>query len=266
YPLPHSLFYWSSDPKGMHPIAAEVWEQYGIPELRVETWVGSFWYELGYDCTCQYLELKGYNLDGQEYARDHNYPKLIQGDPHDIRIVECEQPAGDQHLNGSHLTSPLVESPSKNNNEHELDVQVSQVVHAQPGFMRQLFNGFWSNNVPEHEAAEWDEMEVDRVMPGHYEVPLTALNGWQTTAELTSTGVAVLPQKRKRRDTSTATQPPVESKRSTQKVLTLTEMSIAESSAGNGFRQTNRVPEVRVPVYDVEKPPTKKPCTRRPKE
>ncbi|KAL0563496.1 hypothetical protein V5O48_018572, partial [Marasmius crinis-equi] len=81
YPLPDSFFYWSLDRKGTTRIDEADWEKCGIPELKVETWIGSWWDGWDYGCIEEYLLLKGYPLDGQQYARDRNYQAaLIAGE------------------------------------------------------------------------------------------------------------------------------------------------------------------------------------------
>ncbi|KAL0564468.1 hypothetical protein V5O48_017578 [Marasmius crinis-equi] len=86
YPLLNSLFYWSLDRKGTHRISEADWEKYGIPKLRVETWIGSFWCREDYQGVEECFQLKGYPLDGWRYTRDHNYPEMTEG-----KFVEYEQ-------------------------------------------------------------------------------------------------------------------------------------------------------------------------------
>ncbi|KAK1224260.1 hypothetical protein PQX77_012838 [Marasmius sp. AFHP31] len=92
YPLPDTLFYWSLDPNGKTVIPEEEWEKHGIPKLRAATYVGSLWGNNAYRCIREHLNAKGYELDGKRYAQDYGYPELIRGDPHDIRMVEVEDP------------------------------------------------------------------------------------------------------------------------------------------------------------------------------
>ncbi|KAL0564467.1 hypothetical protein V5O48_017577 [Marasmius crinis-equi] len=91
YPLLNSLFYWSLDRKGTHRISEADWEKYGIPNLRVETWIGSFWLWGDYQSVKESLQLKGYPLNDQRYVQDHNRPEMTEGDPHSVKIVECER-------------------------------------------------------------------------------------------------------------------------------------------------------------------------------
>ncbi|KAJ8075458.1 hypothetical protein PM082_019796 [Marasmius tenuissimus] len=60
-------------------ISKKDWEQSGIPELEVETWVASHWAHKEY-----------------ELAQDHGYPELIWGDPHARRIVELKDTDSDE--------------------------------------------------------------------------------------------------------------------------------------------------------------------------
>ncbi|KAJ8074321.1 hypothetical protein PM082_012634 [Marasmius tenuissimus] len=87
YPLPESLFYWSVDPEGKESIPKEDWKQYGIPYLQVMMRIGSFWFPEEYECVMDHLRKNNYDLDGKQYAHDHEYPELIRGDPHDRRII-----------------------------------------------------------------------------------------------------------------------------------------------------------------------------------
>ncbi|KAK1215512.1 hypothetical protein PQX77_021876 [Marasmius sp. AFHP31] len=91
YPLPEKLFYWSHDPQGRNAIAEEDWERFGVPELSMERWIGTYWKEEDYAFVREYLCLRSYDLDGKEYAHDHGHPELVFADPHDTaRIGECE--------------------------------------------------------------------------------------------------------------------------------------------------------------------------------
>ncbi|KAK1228870.1 hypothetical protein PQX77_008080, partial [Marasmius sp. AFHP31] len=77
YPLPDSLFYWATDPEGKHLIPEEQWERYEIPELKVRTWIGSYWDYYEYNSVKDHLLRKNYGSDGKQYARDHGCPELI---------------------------------------------------------------------------------------------------------------------------------------------------------------------------------------------
>ncbi|KAK1219090.1 hypothetical protein PQX77_018201 [Marasmius sp. AFHP31] len=131
YPLPEPLFYWASDPEGRHVIPENNWVRYGIPELKVKTWIGSVWTTNEYDLAQQQLVSKKYKLNGKQYALDHGYPELIHGDPHERRAKELsdsdeelsnsegelEDVEEDKHLySRTHLTSPstfsLINAPS----------------------------------------------------------------------------------------------------------------------------------------------------------
>ncbi|KAK1217297.1 hypothetical protein PQX77_020035 [Marasmius sp. AFHP31] len=91
YPIPDSLFYWCHDPEGKDIIAEEDWDKVGIPKLKVEMWVNSWWRSQDYDCVRDHLRSRNYNLDGRQYASDHGYPELIRGDPHDQRFIMVDE-------------------------------------------------------------------------------------------------------------------------------------------------------------------------------
>ncbi|KAJ8075423.1 hypothetical protein PM082_019761 [Marasmius tenuissimus] len=101
HPLPDPIFYWSWDPKGKTVISELDWEQSGIPQLEVETWVGSYWEDEEYRLIKSHLHTKNYEIDGKQYAQDHGYPELIWGDPHARRIVELEDTDSDEDLENS---------------------------------------------------------------------------------------------------------------------------------------------------------------------
>ncbi|KAK1216011.1 hypothetical protein PQX77_021361 [Marasmius sp. AFHP31] len=86
HPLRYPLFYWSWDPEGKTMISKEEWGPAEIPALEVETRLGSYWIRSEYSLVKSYLDNKSYDVDGKQYARDHGYPELIWGDPHDRRI------------------------------------------------------------------------------------------------------------------------------------------------------------------------------------
>ncbi|KAL0063849.1 hypothetical protein AAF712_009200 [Marasmius tenuissimus] len=96
YPLPNPLFYWAFDTEGENVIAKNDWEKYGIPELKVRTWIGSHWTDLAYDEVRLHLQRKNYQSDGRRYARDHGYPELIRGDPHERRMEEIQDSVSDE--------------------------------------------------------------------------------------------------------------------------------------------------------------------------
>ncbi|KAK1224117.1 hypothetical protein PQX77_012976 [Marasmius sp. AFHP31] len=85
YPFPEPLFYWSHDPQGDRIIGEENWEEFGIPELETEDWVGSYWTHEEYDLVRDHLLSENYDLDGRRYAREHGHPELIYTDPHSVR-------------------------------------------------------------------------------------------------------------------------------------------------------------------------------------
>ncbi|KAJ8075421.1 hypothetical protein PM082_019759 [Marasmius tenuissimus] len=122
HPLPDPLFYWSWDPKGKTVISEKDWEQSGVPELEVETWVGSFWEDEEYRLIKSHLHTKNYEIDGKQYAQDHGYPELIWGDPHARRIVELEDTDSDEDF----------EDFSQHGDSEELDRSCSSV--SQPAY------------------------------------------------------------------------------------------------------------------------------------
>ncbi|KAF9258339.1 hypothetical protein L218DRAFT_734001 [Marasmius fiardii PR-910] len=84
------LFYWSSDRSGKEKIAEADWEKYGLPKLKVETWIGSVWgLQQPYLAVWDYLRLINYDVNGEHFAREHGHPILIKGDPH-VRTGDCE--------------------------------------------------------------------------------------------------------------------------------------------------------------------------------
>ncbi|KAK1224178.1 hypothetical protein PQX77_012930 [Marasmius sp. AFHP31] len=84
HPLPQSQFYWAHDPQGRSVIAEADWKKFGIPELRVEEVIGSWWYEREYMMVRDHLRHKNYDLDGGQYAHEHGYPKLVFGESYSL--------------------------------------------------------------------------------------------------------------------------------------------------------------------------------------
>ncbi|KAG7091493.1 hypothetical protein E1B28_010524 [Marasmius oreades] len=80
------IFYWSFDRRGRMEIPEEDWEKYEIPNLEVQTFVGSTWHNDKYQAVAEYFHLTKYDLGGQQFADDHGYPILVQGDPHAAEI------------------------------------------------------------------------------------------------------------------------------------------------------------------------------------
>ncbi|KAK1227853.1 hypothetical protein PQX77_009131 [Marasmius sp. AFHP31] len=118
HPLPDSLFYWASDPEGNEVLPEDNWERYSIPNLKVETTIGSHWWHDEYASVLQHLMEKNYGLDRKGYAQDKGYPELVMGDPHKRRMEELEDSdEGQPSRTVSHLTSPslfsLVNAPAK---------------------------------------------------------------------------------------------------------------------------------------------------------
>ncbi|KAK1223536.1 hypothetical protein PQX77_013585 [Marasmius sp. AFHP31] len=107
YPLPDNTFYWSRDPEGKEMIPEQLWNEHGIPKLRAEMGVGSYWYASQYSTVQGYLQRKGYDLDGKKYARDHGYPELVPSDSLNRSaadhsgLLSGETPAEDQCKNST---------------------------------------------------------------------------------------------------------------------------------------------------------------------
>ncbi|KAK1221172.1 hypothetical protein PQX77_016027 [Marasmius sp. AFHP31] len=149
YPLPESPFYWASDPKGRDVTPENDWVRYGIPELKVKTWIGSYWFPELYNVAQQHLFSKKYGSNGKQYAVDHGYPELIYGDPHERRMKEFSDLDGEledskedkDFYPGTHLTSPstfsLINAPS--------DLECTR--EEGPSITTRLANGLglWSN-------------------------------------------------------------------------------------------------------------------------
>ncbi|KAL0577775.1 hypothetical protein V5O48_004203 [Marasmius crinis-equi] len=120
-----ALFYWSFDPEGKERISEVDWEKYGIPKLQVETWIGSSWLDFFYGTSQEYLRLKNYDIDGEQYALERGWPILLRWDPHNPDTGDWEQMDAEDEVAGrfefaSTSSYSLVEVP----NEvcaHELD-------------------------------------------------------------------------------------------------------------------------------------------------
>ncbi|KAK1218063.1 hypothetical protein PQX77_019260 [Marasmius sp. AFHP31] len=153
YPLPENLFYWSHDPHGRTAVVDKDWEKFGIPELEVKGYIGSYWDDQEYAAVPVHLQSGGYELDGKQYARDHGYPELIHeeliySDDSDSEwSTHCEYPGSDREVSPSHsppLPSPssLSEAPTKHDTEHEDSESAQPVSHwAKPVFVK------WYNSV-----------------------------------------------------------------------------------------------------------------------
>ncbi|KAK1233184.1 hypothetical protein PQX77_003672 [Marasmius sp. AFHP31] len=102
YPLPTNLFYWSLDPHGATAIPKEDWREYGIPDLEMTSLIGSQWNDEQYKSIREYLHRKSYAMDGRQYARDHDYPQLVRGDPHGAGIADLEELDADDWTNSLH--------------------------------------------------------------------------------------------------------------------------------------------------------------------
>ncbi|KAK1228939.1 hypothetical protein PQX77_008013, partial [Marasmius sp. AFHP31] len=143
YPLPEKLFYWSHDPQGRIVIAEEDWERFGVPELSIAGWIGTYWKEDHYAFVREHLCSRSYDLDGKEYAYDHGHPELVFADPHDtsrIKDLEDSELLPNTSPPLSTPTSPSTPSPANapvivyNNTA---TVEMASVVNhwARPGFL-----------------------------------------------------------------------------------------------------------------------------------
>ncbi|KAK1222026.1 hypothetical protein PQX77_015158 [Marasmius sp. AFHP31] len=101
YPLPDTPFFWCSDSNGQNVIYQEDWEAYGIPQLEIFTWIGSSWCHSEYEIVQDHLWKKNYPLDGRQYAREHGYPELVYGDPHNPSITVIEELETTQEIGSS---------------------------------------------------------------------------------------------------------------------------------------------------------------------
>ncbi|KAG7091527.1 hypothetical protein E1B28_010556 [Marasmius oreades] len=82
WPINTPLFYWSFDRNGKMKISEREWKRYGIPDLIVEPYIMSSWEKLVCHSVWEYLSLKKYDFrSGRQFARDHGYPILVEGDP-----------------------------------------------------------------------------------------------------------------------------------------------------------------------------------------
>ncbi|KAK1223712.1 hypothetical protein PQX77_013409 [Marasmius sp. AFHP31] len=170
-PLLNPLFYWTSDPAGKIEILKEDWEQYGLPELKLRTWLGSFWWPWDYELARTHLRKKGYDTDGKRYARDHGYPELIRGDPHVNRMMEVVEPDDDKPPHsGCALTSSstfsLVDAPTQPEVMHEEKCSISALLVK--GF------GLWTkkNAIPSEPKRNGESESVNSGSP------TVAQDGW----------------------------------------------------------------------------------------
>ncbi|KAK1217212.1 hypothetical protein PQX77_020137, partial [Marasmius sp. AFHP31] len=85
-PLPHRLFYWSLDPEGKTYIPKKDWEEYKIPTLKAELWLGTFWPSWGYEAVEEFFRQE--NHDPQTYAKDRGYPVLQKWQDNRFSVVE----------------------------------------------------------------------------------------------------------------------------------------------------------------------------------
>ncbi|KAK1234687.1 hypothetical protein PQX77_002099 [Marasmius sp. AFHP31] len=85
-PLPHRLFYWSLDPEGKTYISKKDWEEYKIPTLKAELWLGTFWPWWGYEAVDEFFRQEKH--DSQTYAKDRGYPVLQEWQDNRFSVVE----------------------------------------------------------------------------------------------------------------------------------------------------------------------------------
>ncbi|KAK1227383.1 hypothetical protein PQX77_009621 [Marasmius sp. AFHP31] len=88
YPFPENLFYWTYDPQGRNTIAEVDWKRFGIPELSMKGWIGTYWEEEKYDTVRDHLHSRNFTLDGKQYARERGYPELIFGVQHPLHDMD----------------------------------------------------------------------------------------------------------------------------------------------------------------------------------
>ncbi|KAK1215748.1 hypothetical protein PQX77_021637 [Marasmius sp. AFHP31] len=84
-PLPYRLFYWSLDPEGRTSIPEKDWEEYRVPRLKTELWLGPFWDSWCYEAVDEFFRLG--NHDPQTYARDRGYPVLQKWQDNRFSVV-----------------------------------------------------------------------------------------------------------------------------------------------------------------------------------
>ncbi|KAJ8075363.1 hypothetical protein PM082_019701 [Marasmius tenuissimus] len=143
YPLPDTLFCWTSDPQGMNVIPKKDWERYGIPKLHVQIWIGSTWFDTEYPWAERHLCNKNYELNGKQYARDHGYPELKFGDPHDAKMEVVEESEGEgQSCSGSDRKSPDGGIKCAYNNETLEELYVNDNSHLNSQLPSQSVSSF----------------------------------------------------------------------------------------------------------------------------
>ncbi|KAK1217839.1 hypothetical protein PQX77_019494 [Marasmius sp. AFHP31] len=161
HPLSKNIFYWSNDPQGKDKIAEKDWERLRIPQLRVRGLIGSSWNDYMYTGVRELLHQKNCALDGMQYAREHGYPELVPGDPHDsTRFEELKSSESDSEPetppSPSRLTSPsmysLVEAPL----EAKLESKDAPVAPAPKETMVTLTRWRWEPSSLKHSAKRPD--------------------------------------------------------------------------------------------------------------
>ncbi|KAJ8079785.1 hypothetical protein PM082_016607 [Marasmius tenuissimus] len=79
------LYGWSFGPEFSEPISERGQKMIGLPKLDLKIRIGSAWSWMEYQHIQDHLRAMNYVLDGKQYARNHGYPELIRGDPHDVQ-------------------------------------------------------------------------------------------------------------------------------------------------------------------------------------
>ncbi|KAK1217974.1 hypothetical protein PQX77_019360 [Marasmius sp. AFHP31] len=150
FPPLETLFYWASDPNGIKKIPKEDWGRYGIPRLQVQPFIGSAWKSSDYDFVRDQLHRKGYREDGARYARDHGYPELILGDPHDgTRIQELSERMDDVHIFDLQSYGQFF-SPSPPGSNTPFDSQASVIPPSQMVWSTEEGYNSWKRREMEH--------------------------------------------------------------------------------------------------------------------
>ncbi|KAK1222685.1 hypothetical protein PQX77_014450, partial [Marasmius sp. AFHP31] len=181
FPPLESLFYWASDPNGINKISKQDWDSFGIPMLQVQLRIGSYWDDSDYDFVRDYLRRKGYGEDGARYARDHGYPELILGDPHDgSRIGELSERLNEVNISPlqSHgqFSTPLISSFNTPFDSQASNIPPSQTVWS----TEEVFNT-WKRRETEHSSGPGPAKRV-RVAPPEPPAYLSRKTGGYTSS------------------------------------------------------------------------------------
>ncbi|KAK1223000.1 hypothetical protein PQX77_014120 [Marasmius sp. AFHP31] len=139
YPLPDAPFFWCSDSNGQNIICEEDWEAYGIPQLEILTWIGSSWDYRQYETVYDHLHKRNSPLDGRQYTREHGYPELVYGDPHNPSITVIEELDTTQEIGSSPERSEhqgnasnRADNPSDDDSPIALDPSYNNAQEIQP--------------------------------------------------------------------------------------------------------------------------------------